>query len=170
MANINLSTKPQITINLEPLHEAYCRYILKTPEKQKEIIVCRKHDVGKLIHSNVITSDLPVRRPFISHPVTFILPINKVNHHSVSNHFLAVSRWGEQKIQDGIDYEYRKWVERKFEAGYKNKFTQKEIIEAILRALNVRNNAANFDAVKKIDYRNRRKAEEKRFETLLVVD
>ena len=43
----------------------------------------------------------------------------------------------------------------------------KEIVEAVLRGLNLRNNAVNFEAIKKIDYRNRRKIEEKRFEELL---
>lgn len=167
---LDLTKKPQITISLSPLLEAYCRFVFNTPAKQKEIIVSRTHDIGKLIHSNVITSDLPVRRPFIDHPVTFILPVNPINRHSVNSHFLKVSNWGEQKIQDGVEYEYRKWVERRFEIGYQIKWSQKQIIDAILRGLNIRNNAANFDAVKKIDYRNRRKTEEKRFEKLLASD
>ena len=167
---LNLSSKPQITISLNPLLEAYCRFIFKTPLKQKEIIVSRNHDIGKLIHSNVITNDTPVRRPFLDHPVTFILPVNKVNHHGIRFHFLTVSKWGEQKIQDGIEYEYRKWVERRFEAGYLKGWSQKVIIELILRGLNARNNEANYEAIKKIDYRNRRKTEEKRFEQLLLTD
>jgi len=167
---LDLSTKPQITISLSPLLEGYCRFIFNTPTKQKEIIVSRSHDIGMLIHSNIISSDIPVRRPFIANPVTLILPTNKVNHHAIRFHFLKVSKWGEQKIQDGIEFEYRKWVERRFELGYQKKFSQKEIIDAILRALNVRNNAANFDAIKKIDYRNRRKIEEKRFAMLLYTE
>jgi hypothetical protein len=167
---IDLSTKPQITISLSPLLEAYCRFIFKTAPEQKEIIVSRNHDIGKLIHSNVITSDMPVRRPLFDHPVTFILPVNKVNHHGISFHFLKVSNWGEQKIIDGIDYEYRKWVERCFETGYQKKWDQKEIIDAILRGLNIRNNVANFDAMKKFDYRNRKKNDEKRFIELLSTE
>lgn len=164
---IDLSTKPQITISLPPLLEAYCRFIFNTPPEQKEIIVSRNHDIGKLIHSNVITSDMPVRRPLFDHPVTFILPVNKVNHHGISFHFLKVSNWGEQKIIDGIDYEYRKWVERCFEIGYQKRWDQKQIIDALLRGLNIRNNVANFDAMKKYDYRNRKKNDEKRFVELL---
>jgi hypothetical protein len=170
MTKIDLSTKPQITIFLPPLLEAYCRYVFKTPPNQKEIIVSRNHDIGKLIHANVITSDLPVKRPLLDHAVTFILPVNRVNHHGISFHFLKVSNWGEQKIVDGIDYEYRKWVERCFEIGYQKKWEQKEIIDAILRGLNVRNNVANFDAMKKNDYRNRKKCDEKRFIELLSVE
>lgn len=168
--NLNLQTKPQITISLDPVLEAFCRYIFKTPTTQKQIIVSRSQDLGKLIHSNVITSDLPVRRPFDINPVTFILPVNKVNHHAIRFHFLTVSNWGEQKIQDGIEYEFSRWVDKKFERGYKKKYTQKEIVDAILRGLNVRNNSVNFDAIKKKDYRTGRKEEEKRFETLLLTE
>jgi len=168
--NVNLETKPQITISLDPVLEAFCRYIFKTPPNQKQIIVSRCQDIGKLIHSNVITSDLPVRRPFDINPVTFILPVNKVNHHAIQFHFLSVSNWGEQKIQDGIEYEFRRWVDKKFENGYKKRFDQKDIVEAILRGLNVRNNAVNFEAIKKIDYRTGRKEEEKRFKTLLLAE
>lgn len=164
---INLTNKPQITIYLPPLLEAYCRYVFKTPPDQKEIIVSRNHDIGKLIHSNIITSDVPVRRPLFENQVTFILPVNRVNHHGISFHFLKVSNWGEQKIIDGIDYEYRKWLERCFEIGYQKKWDQKEIIDALLRGLNIRNNCANFDAMKKFDYRNRKKNDEKRFCELL---
>lgn len=170
LKNVDLTTKPQITISLDPVLEAFCRYIFKTPANQKQIIVSRCQDIGKLIHSNVITSDLPVRRPFDINPVTFILPVNKVNHHAIRFHFLAVSNWGEQKIQDGIEYEFRRWVDKKFENGYKKRFDQKDIVEAILRGLNVRNNAVNFEAIKKIDYRTGRKEEEKRFKTLLLAE
>lgn len=170
LKNINLQTKPQISISLDPVLEAFCRYIFKTPSDQKQVIVCRNLDIGKLIHSNVITSELPVRRPFDINPVTFILPVNRVNHYIIKFHFLTVSPWGEQKIQDGIEYEFRRWVDNKFYKGYKKRYTQKQIVDAILRGLNVRNNAANFDAIKKIDYRNGRKEEEKRFETLLLTE
>jgi hypothetical protein len=167
---IDLTTKPQITISLPPLLEAYCRFVFKTPPEQKEIIVSRNHDIGKLIHSNIITSDLPVKRALLDHNVTFILPVNRVNHHGISFHFLKVSSWGEQKIIDGIEYEYRKWIERCFETGYNKCWDQKQIIDALLRGLNIRNNVANFDAMKKYDYRNRKKNDEKRFSELLQAE
>lgn len=167
---VNLSTKPRIYISLPQVHEAYCRFIFSTPDNQPEIIVSRAHDIGKLIHANVSVSDIPVRRPLLEGVVTFILPVNNQNCHGISSHFLKISAWGRQKIQDGIAYEFDKWVKRRFEIGYEKKFTQKEIVEAILRGLNVRNNSINFDAVKKNDYRNRRKIEEKRFMDLLVSD
>ena len=165
---INFSTKPKIIINLDPVLEAYCRFIFSSIPDQKEIVVSRHHDIGKLIHSNINTSDLPIRRPFLENPVTFILPVNHKNQHALKHHFLYVSNWGEQKIADGIEYEFKAWVRQRFEVGYiKKKLDRKDIIEAILRGLNLRNNAANFDTIKKIDYRNRRRIEERRFENLI---
>ncbi len=166
--NIDLSTKPKIIIDLDPVLEAYCRYVFSTPPNQKEIVVSRHHDIGKLIHSNIIASDLPIRRPFLKNSVIFILPVNYKNQHAMKNHFLAVSNWGEQKISDGIEFEFRSWVKQRFEIGYNEKrMDRKDIIDAILRGLNLRNNAANFDTIKKIDYRNRRRIEEKRFNSLI---
>jgi len=166
--SINLSSKPKISISLDPVLEAYCKYIFKKLPNQKEIIVLRHHDLGKLIHANILTSEFPIRRPFKENPVTFILPINKENQHALKNHFLYVSRWGEQKIRDAIEYEFKAWVRHKFEKGYNvKKWDQKTIIEAILRGLNIRNTVANYDTIKKIDYRYRRGNDEIRFEELI---
>lgn len=165
---INFKTKPQVTVDLDPILESYCRFVFNTPVNQKEIVVSRHHDIGKLIHSNVSAKDLPVRRPFTDNAVVFILPVNQKNQHALKCHFLYVSNWGEQKIRDGIEYEFKRWVRQRFEMGYiEKKMNRKEIVEAILRGLNMRNNAANFDAIKKIDYRNRRRIEENRFNELI---
>ncbi|NQU52180.1 MAG: hypothetical protein HQ522_06530 [Bacteroidetes bacterium] len=166
--NIDFSTKPQVTINIDPVLEAYCRFIFCTPQSQTEIAVTRHHDLGKLIHSNVITRDQRVKESLSANPVTFILPVTKINHHAVKCHFLYVSPWGEQKIQDGIEYEFKAWIRQRFEVGYNvKKWDRKTIIDTILRGLNLRNKTANFDTIKKIDYRNRRKIEESRFQELL---
>ncbi len=163
---INYDTKPKITFSLDPILQAYCRYIFNTPAYAKYIILSRKQDLGKLINSVILTCDIPPKRPFISNPVTFILPVTNANQYILRYRFLYLPRWAEEKIQDNIDYEFRVWVKARFEKGYEEKYEQKEIVEAILRGLNMRNNAANFDAIKKIDYRNRRKKEEKRFSKL----
>lgn len=161
--------KPKVQIALEPILEAYCRFIFNTPEEEKEIAITRHSDIGKLISALVVASELPVKRTG-DNLVTFLLPVNEKNQHGVKYHFLTVHGWAEQRIQDLLEYEYRKWVQRRFEIGYAKKYTQKEIIEAILRALNVRDNVANFDAIKKMDYRNRRKVAERRFIELLESD
>ncbi len=162
-----MNPSPQIILSLCPLLESYCRLVCNSDPAEKEIRLRKNYDIAKLIHSNVITSDTPIRRPLIPHPVTFILPVDKVNHHALRFHFLYISAWGEQKIVEGIDYEFRRWIIQRFDSGYEKGYSQKIIIEAVLRGLNVRNNSANFDSIKKIDYRHRRKTEERRFAELL---
>jgi hypothetical protein len=159
--------KPQVTISLEPIMEAYLRFVFQTPANQPEITINLKKDLGKLIHSHVHSSHCIRKGPCIINPVTVILPLNSENDYGVLSGFLYLDEWGLQKIKNGIEYEFRKWVERRFEIGYEKRFEYKDIIEAILRGLNVRNNIANFDTIKKIDYRNRKKIGELRFLELL---
>lgn len=165
--NINLETKPQIVIDLPPVLEAYCRHVFTTPPNQKQIIVRRSHPVGQIIFSKFSVSYTPVKASFRNYPVVFILPINQKTHFRINNRFLHVDNLAQEQIREEIDYQFGKWVQKRFERGYELNYDQKTIIEAILRGLNLRNNAANFDAIKKNDYRNRRKAEEKRFAELL---
>lgn len=162
--------RPQVTISLDPILEAYCRFKFNTSPDQKEIHINLKSDIGKLIHAHVQSSHFARKGPFIINPVTIILPINPQNQNGVLSGFLFIDNWGIQKIENGIEYEFRKWVERRYEIGYGKRWDRKDIIEAILRGLNVRNNVANFDAIKKIDYRNHRKNEEIRFAELLLSD
>lgn len=162
--------RPQVTISLEPILEAYCRFKLNTPPDQKEIAINLKSDIGLLIHAHVQSSHFARKGPLIINPVTIILPTNPQNQNGVLSGFLFIDNWGLQKIENGIKYDFRKWVERRYETGYKKRWDRKDIIEAILRGLNVRNNVANFDAIKKIDYRNHRKTEEIRFAELLLSD
>jgi hypothetical protein len=167
LPNIELSTKPQITLDLPSILHSYIRFVFDTPTCEDYIILNRKHEIGKLINAMVLTSDVPVRRPLTDNPVKLILPVTENNVNPVKFHFIYVSPWGEEKIRDYIDAHFRLWIKRRFEIGYELNYEQRDIVEAILRGLNERNQAANFDAIKKIDYRNRRKIEEKRFKKLL---
>jgi len=169
LKNVNLQTKPKITISISEVLEAWCRYVFDTPISQKEIILRRTHAIGKLIYSKVSVSYVPVKKSCLDRQVTIILPVHNTNHHALKNHFLHIDNFAQEQIQDGLDYEFRKWIQQRFERGYEKGFDQKQIIEAILRGLNLRNNAANFDAIKKNDYRNRRRSEEKRFKELLTL-
>ena len=162
-----MNSQPQVTISLSPLLEAYCRFVFNTDPAEKKIRLRKNYDIAKLIHSNVITSDSPIHRPFKDHPVVFILPIDKINHYALRYHFLYASNWGEQKIVQGIEYEFRRWIIQRFERGYEKGYSQKNITEAILKCLNVQDEVANYEAIKKIDYRNRKKTEETRFNELL---
>lgn len=159
-----------IEIDLNPLLEAYLRLMFKTPKKENVIKIHRKHDIGILIHSHILTSDQRTRPNIMVHPVRIQLPVTQNSQHELLNKYLHISIWGMQKIKDGVNYEYRKWINQSFELGYLKKWSQKEIIDTILEGLNMRNNAANFDAIKKIDYRNRKKLSAKRFQELYTTD
>ncbi|MDA3867746.1 MAG: hypothetical protein PF489_13510 [Salinivirgaceae bacterium] len=165
--NLNFETKPKVKICLIPVLEAYCRYVFETPPDQDVIVLNQRRDIGLFIPSHIQISELPVHRPFHPNQVTFILPVTKSNHYALKYRFFHVSTWAEEKIQNFIEAEFKQWVRLKFEYGYEKKLSQEEIIDAILRGLNVRNSAVNFDTIKKIDYRNRRLKERKRFEMLL---
>lgn len=165
--NIDLNTKPQVTIDLPPVIEAFCRWIFNTPINQKQIITRRNHPIGKIIYARYSSSYTPVKKSFCEHPVTFILPMNKVNHHVLSKHYLYVGPMEQDQIRDELEYQFGKWLDLRFKRGYEMNYDQKTIIEAILRGLNIRNNAANFDAIKKNDYRTRRTEEGNRFNELL---
>lgn len=165
--NNEKTDKPNVIIDLEPILEAYLRWVFNTPFNQDEITVSRTKDLGKLIHSLILISDLPKKFEPV-HKVVLHLPVNQVNHFPMNEHFLYVSSWGQQKIKDAVEFEFRSWVRTRFEIGYRKKMEQKDIVNAILRGINLRDNVANFDTIKKIDYRNRRSVDEKRFEELLI--
>ena len=166
--NIDLTTKPKVTINLDPVLEAFCRAVFKTPKNQDEIIINRKRREGQAIYSKVYPIEFPRERPFCDNPVTFILPLTKNNQSVLKYRFYDISRMGEEQINDDLNVLMDKWLFKFFKRGYMKKYKQDEIVNAILRGLNMRNNVANFDAIKKFDYRERRKIEEKTFDELLT--
>jgi hypothetical protein len=166
---INFETKPKIIFELPPILEAYCRFVFRTPAEQRQIVLTRRHDIGKLIFGHIMSADFSLKRPVMTHPVTFILPMPSNEHgYWLRYRHIYLPKWAEEKITDAIEYEFRSWVKERFRIGYDSeKYEQKTIVNAILRGLNVRNNAVNFDAIKKIDYRERRKQEEIQFMRLL---
>lgn len=165
--NVDLKNKPQITINLDPVLEAYCRFIFKTPKNQKEILLNRGKREGQAIYSKVRPVEFPKPRPFIENPVVFILPITKNNHHILRYRYYAVSKMEEEQIQDELTVLMNIFLHKFFMEGERRKFSQDKIVSAILRGLNMRKNAVNYDAIKKFDYRHRRKMEQETFKELL---
>ena len=165
--NIDYSTKPQVTINLSPVLEAFLRLRFKTPVKQNEIVINRSLREGQAIYSKVYPIEFPEKKPFRENPVTIVLPLTKNNQSVLKFRFYHVSRMGEEQIHDDLEVLMDKWLFKIFQKGYRKKRTQEEIVTGILRGLNLRKNVANFDAIKKFDYRNRRKNEEETFRELL---
>lgn len=159
---------PSITIDLNPVLEAYCRWKFANENNSGPIRITRKEDIGKIIYSNISFSDHYEPNLEMINPVTFILPQTENGKYILKKNYLSLDSFGKEKIKDFIDSEFRIWIKRCFENGYDFKFEQREIIEAILRGLNVRNNSDNYEMIKKIDYRKKRSREEKRFKYILT--
>ena len=145
-----------ITIELPPHLADYCRHEFGE-DSEGNIILRRTHDIGKVIYSNILTADLPQKQLPGLYPVRFIIPITKANRYVLVSRFLYISRWGEEKIKDYIDAEFNQRMRVLFEAGYRKKYSQKQIIEALLQQYNIKNTSLNYEAVKKSDYRNQKK-------------
>lgn len=168
--NLETETKPSIKINLNPVLEAYCRWVFECPDNNGPITIHRRADIGKHIYSHVQSRNKNIQRPEKNHFVTFILPLTEFGKDELRTRkrYLTVDAWSEEKIRDYIDSDFRAWVRERFEIGYFKNVEQTKIIDTILRGLSLRNNSDFFDMIKKIDYRNRRKKEEIRFESLLT--
>ncbi|WP_372772129.1 hypothetical protein [Mangrovibacterium sp.] len=167
--NIDLSTKPKIVVDLPPVIEAYLRYLFKTPAKQKEVVIHRRYYEGKAVYAKVMPVEYPVRRPFTNNPVTIILPETRNNKYVLAFRYYTISKMAEEQLVDDLEQMLSRWMYEKFKRGYDVKgWDQELIVNAILRGFNLRKNAANFEAVKKYDYRNRVRVEEKQFEELVM--
>ncbi len=164
----SLEKRPKVTISLDPVLEAYCRYVFKTPTEENEILINRKLREGKAIYSKVFPVEFPEKNEALySNPVTFILPLTKNNQSVLHYRFYGISKMGQEQIADDIDVLMYKWLLRIFERGYNWNFKQDQIVNGIMRLLNVRKNVTNFDTLKKFDYRNRRRKEEDMIKSLL---
>lgn len=165
---MDIKDLPSITLDLNPILEAYCRWIFESESNTAPIKISRKESIGKIIYSNIRISDHYEPNLEMKNPVTFILPQTEVGKYILKNNFLYIDSFGREKIRDFIDSEFRAWIRRCFENGYEFKFEQREIIESILRGLNIRNNTDNYEMIKKIDYRKKRSREERRFKLVLT--
>lgn len=149
-------TKNIITIDLPPHLADFCRHEFGE-DTDGNIILRRSHDIGRQIYAQILTSDLPKKELPWTHPASFIIPVTRSNRYVLVSRFLYISRWGEEKIRDYIESDFNQRMRILFEAGYRKNYSQKQIIEAILQAYNIKNTSLNYEAVKKSDYRNQKK-------------
>lgn len=180
-----MNKKTTIKIRLKPHLEDFVRHELSADENNN-IILTRKLDIGKCICSNItdidsknfclfnedqnqsLKKETSTQKKQVSkkNVVSFILPRNSVNHYIHQYRFLGVNNWSEQKINDFLEVEFKQRMRLVFEAGYKMKFSQKEIIEAILEEYNIQNTAINYETIKKCDYRNKKKTRKMLYATM----
>lgn len=121
------------------------------------IILNERHYVGKMINSMWDASPRPKAPRSLENPVTFILPTTEWSHYVFTNSFIHVPVWREKMVQNFLEVEYRRAAQDFLTVGYAMGIQQKIIIEAFLREYGTKNNADNFDRIKKMDYRKREK-------------
>ena len=148
--------KPSVTIELAPYlhdylyHEFGCR-------KEGGVMVATTNDLGKMIQAMVTIKDRPPRLPLKENPITLYLPTQEWNHFILNENFLYIPEWKQRMLQDYIEASFRLRIREYFVAGYEKGFKHDKIIKAFLMEYNLKNNAINYDAINKYDYRNRKK-------------
>jgi len=145
--------KPRVTIDLPPILEAFLRFATETPKDQEEIVVSRKTEFGKLINGFLSKSTIKPDQLPVENPVIIVIPKTPGNGYSLDTMYCYISYEDQEQINDRIEVLFNKWIDVFFEDGYKLNLCQLDIIESVLDILNIRTNAANFDQIKKRDYR-----------------
>ena len=156
------SDKTRIILDLPPHLEAYCRAVFKTPPSSTAIQLNRRHHLGEFIFGCISVEKIWEKRDTMLNPVEFILP-DTDGHivYAYRTNYVYFKKWVEVILISHIEGDFRIHLKAAFAEGYDRGWKQDRIVLGILRELNLRSNAVNYEMVKKIDYRNRRKKEEK---------
>ncbi len=149
--------KPQITIDLPPHLHDFLYHEFGTERSEEAVAVTAANDLGKLIQSMITVADRPPKQAIKEHPVTLALPIQEWNHFIFKENFIYIPEWKQRMLREYIEASYRIRIREYFVAGYEKGYKQDRIIRAFLYAYNIKNNAINYDTVKKYDYRNRQR-------------
>lgn len=147
---------PIITIDLKPeLHDFLLHEFGE--DENGAIKIHRRSDIGRYIDSMWVLSDLPVKRKFekYNNPVNLILPLADNSKYIVRNNFLYFPLYREQQINDYLEAVWNNVIREYFIIGYEKGYKQSLIIDAILKAFNIKKNALSFERIKKKDYRKR---------------
>lgn len=146
--------RPHIIINLRPILQDFMLHEFNSTD-DGAIILHERHDIGRFINTMWSISDKPVQKKEYKYPMKLIIPVQPGSAHILRYNFIYVSGWKHVQIMNYIDAEFKRRVRDFFSIGYEKKYKQTDIINAFLQAYNIKNNALNFDQVKKLDYRNR---------------
>lgn len=151
--------KPNVTIELQPyLHDyLYHEFGCIHSNADEGVSITSSNDIGKFIQAMITVNDRPPKLPLKEHPITLYLPIQEWNHFILNENFIYVPEWKQRMLQEYIEASFRIRIREYFVAGYEKGYKQDKIIRAFLFAYNIKNNALNYDSVKKYDYRNRQR-------------
>ncbi|MBP1593031.1 MAG: hypothetical protein H6Q12_49 [Bacteroidetes bacterium] len=151
-----MEQRPHVIIELSPLLQDFLYKEFECKEKGT-ISLNTRNEIGKYINSMITVSPTPPRIPCSNETITIILPIQEWNHFVLSGNFITIVSWKEQMIREYLDALYRLRIREFFNVGYEKGMNQDRLIKAFLELYGSKNNAANYDTIKKIDFRNRKK-------------
>lgn len=150
--------KPYVTIELLPHLHDYLYHEFKAKDANIDgVNINSSSDIGKMIQAMITVSDRPRACAIKDNPITLYLPKSEWNHRILEENFLYIPEWKQRLLQEYIEASYRLKIREYFIAGYEKGYKQDKIIRAFLFAYDIKNNAINYDAVKKYDYRNRQR-------------
>ena len=145
--------KPQVTIELAPYLQDYLYHEFAKTDDGDGVQITSANDMGKFIQAMVTLSDRPPHQELKENPITLFLPIQEWNHHLLRENFIYIPEWKQRMLQEYIEASFRIKVREYFVVGYEKGFKQDKIIRAFLYAYNIKNNALNYETIKKYDYR-----------------
>lgn len=149
--------RPSVIIELQPYLQDYLLHEFGGKPTDSGVMVNSDSDIGNFIQSMVTLRDRPLKKEIKDYPFTIYLPISGFNHHILRENFFYIPEWKQQLIRKYIEASFRLKQREFFVTGYEKGFKQDIIIKSFLQAYNIRNNALNYESVKKYDYRNRMK-------------
>jgi hypothetical protein len=121
------------------------------------IRINRRCEMGKYIDSMWESSPTPVQLPGMDNPVRLRLPTNSYNWYKKTHRFIFFSEEKTDEINSRMEEFFLERLNDFFAEGYGKKFKQKDIVNAFVEAYGSKNQSINFDQIKKLEYRNRKK-------------
>ena len=149
--------KPLIFIEIEPHLADFLRHEFMQCKKSDALVVDGTNEIGMLIQAFVTVSDRPRKQEITENSIALELPTQSWNHAIFEENFVYIPRWKQKQLNLFIEATFRLRIKEFFQVGYEKGFKQDMIVRAFLENYNIKNNALNYDTIKKYDYRNRRK-------------
>lgn len=151
--------RPCVNIELQPMLQDYLLHEFGGKPNDTGVMINSSSDIGEMIQSMISVKDRPPKQEIKDYPFTIFLPVNDWNHYVFRENFIYIPEWKQKLLVKYIESSFRIRVREFFVAGYEKKYTQDAIINAFLSAYNIRHSKINYDAIKKYDYRNRKRTE-----------
>lgn len=149
--------KPLVYIDLEPHLADFLRHEFMQSKKEESLLVDGSNDIGLLIQAFITVSDRPRKQEITENTICLALPLQSWNHAIFQENFIYIPKWKQKQLSLYLEAQFRVRLKEFFQVGYEKGFKQDMIIRAFLDNYNIKNNAINYDTIKKYDYRNRRK-------------